>query len=188
MGLPKWLKQMVNPNLVLSQSRSSHRRCSMKLGETSNFIKKILSHWCFPVNFAKILRTTFLQNTSGWLLLKILISIKAHVLHNVSKIFLCWINSTEEPSSENEEIFGYFVKCVFILGKSRIFNKFFKFQSNWILCQNYQTTVTLELPFVKHVKDILKLPPNMTSFSKLKDLRKFQLTNKVCNVSDSQKN
>ena len=188
MGLPKWLKQMVNPNLVLSQSRSSHRRCSMKLGETSNFIKKNTLALVLSCEFRENFKNNFFTEHLGWLLLKILISIKAHVLHNVSKIFLCWINSTEEPSSENEEIFGYFVKCVFILGKSRIFNKVFKFQSNWILCQNYQTTVTLELPFVKHVKDILKLPPNMTSFSKLKDLRKFQLTNKVCNVSDSQKN
>ena len=30
-----------------------------------NFIKKKLWHRCFSVNFAKILRTPFLQNTSG---------------------------------------------------------------------------------------------------------------------------
>ena len=29
-----------------------------------NFIKKRLEHRCFPVKFAKFLRTTFLQNTS----------------------------------------------------------------------------------------------------------------------------
>ena len=34
-----------------------------------NFIKKRLWHRCFPVNFAKFLRTSFLQNTSGRLLL-----------------------------------------------------------------------------------------------------------------------
>ena len=33
------------------------------------FIKKRLWHSCFPVNFAKFLRTTFLPNTSGRLLL-----------------------------------------------------------------------------------------------------------------------
>ena len=32
-----------------------------------NFIKMRLWHWCFHVNFAKFLRTPFLQNTSGWL-------------------------------------------------------------------------------------------------------------------------
>ena len=32
------------------------------------FLKKRLRHRCFPVNFVKILRTPFLQNTSEWLL------------------------------------------------------------------------------------------------------------------------
>ena len=32
--------------------------------------KKRLWHRCFPVNFVKFPRTPFLQNTSGWLLLK----------------------------------------------------------------------------------------------------------------------
>ena len=32
-------------------------------------LKKRLWHRCFPVNFVKFLRTPFLQNTSGWLLL-----------------------------------------------------------------------------------------------------------------------
>ena len=35
------------------------------------FIKKILWHSCFLVNFAKFLSTTFSQNTSGWLLLAV---------------------------------------------------------------------------------------------------------------------
>ena len=38
-------------------------------------LKKRLQHMCFPVNLAKFLRTTFLQNTSGRLLLNGLISI-----------------------------------------------------------------------------------------------------------------
>ena len=33
--------------------------------QACNFIKKILQERCFPVNFARILRTAFLQNTSG---------------------------------------------------------------------------------------------------------------------------
>ena len=32
-------------------------------------LKKRLRHRCFPLNFVKLLRTLFLQNTSGWLLL-----------------------------------------------------------------------------------------------------------------------
>ena len=71
--------------------RSNHRRCSVKKDvlrnfakftekhlcqglfmsepKDCNFITKILWHRCFPVNFAKFLRTPFLQNTSGRLLL-----------------------------------------------------------------------------------------------------------------------
>ena len=33
------------------------------------FLKNILWYRCFPVNFAKYLRTSFWQNSSGWLLL-----------------------------------------------------------------------------------------------------------------------
>ena len=74
--------------------RSSHQRCSIKKGVLRNFakftgkhmcqslffnkvaglrpatlLKKRLWHRCFPVNFAIFLRTPFLQNTSGRLLL-----------------------------------------------------------------------------------------------------------------------
>ena len=35
----------------------------------ATLLKKNLCHKCFPVNFAKILRTPFLYNTSGRLLL-----------------------------------------------------------------------------------------------------------------------
>ena len=77
------------------KNRSSNQRCSFKNGVLRNFTKfagkdlcqslffnkvvglspatllnKRLWHKCFPVNFAKFLRTTFLQNTSGRLLLK----------------------------------------------------------------------------------------------------------------------
>ena len=38
----------------------------------ATLLKKRLWHRCFPVNFAKFLRTPFLQNTSGRLLLTVL--------------------------------------------------------------------------------------------------------------------
>ena len=75
--------------------RSSHQRCSIKkyvLRNLTKFIKKYLCqslfinkvaglrpvtllkkslwHSCFPVNFAKFLRTSFLQNTFRQLLLE----------------------------------------------------------------------------------------------------------------------
>ena len=37
---------------------------------SKRLLKKILWHRCFPVNFSKFLRTPFLQNTSGRLLLQ----------------------------------------------------------------------------------------------------------------------
>lgn len=69
--------------------RSSQRRCSIGKGAFRNFvkliekhlyqtlffpgacifIKKRLWHWCFPVNFKKLLRRPFLRNTPGRLLL-----------------------------------------------------------------------------------------------------------------------
>ena len=53
--------------------RNVHRKTSVlesfcsKYGELKacNFIKKRLQHRCFPVKFAKFLRTPFLQNISG---------------------------------------------------------------------------------------------------------------------------
>ena len=80
-----WLKKS-------DYSRSSQRRCSLWKDALRNFtkfrvlrqslffnkvpglrpatlLKKILWRRCFPVNFVKFLRTPFLQNTSGRLLL-----------------------------------------------------------------------------------------------------------------------
>ena len=39
--------------------------------EACNFIKKGVWHGCFPMNFAKVLRTPFSQNLSGRLLLRV---------------------------------------------------------------------------------------------------------------------
>ena len=62
-----------------STHRSSHRKCSMIKDNLENFTKLtgkhlfqslfLIWHRCFPVRFAKFSRTSFLQNTSGRLLL-----------------------------------------------------------------------------------------------------------------------
>ena len=79
--------------ILISHSRISHQRCSVRIGVLRNFTKftgkhlcqsiflnkvaglrpvtlskKRLWHRCFPVNFAKFLRAPFLQNTFGRLL------------------------------------------------------------------------------------------------------------------------
>ena len=43
--------------------------------QVCNFIKKRLQHWCFSMKFAKSLRASFLQNTSGGCFWKYLITL-----------------------------------------------------------------------------------------------------------------
>ena len=50
----------------------------------ATLLKKRLRYRCFPVNFAKFLSTSFLQNTSGWLLLYVL----EKVIHLIFCIFV----------------------------------------------------------------------------------------------------
>ena len=78
--------------IICFSKRNNHRRCSMKKGVLRNFnrpaatlLKKRLWHRCFPVNFARFLRTPFLQKTSGrQLLFK---SSKFNLTYNVNNIF-----------------------------------------------------------------------------------------------------
>ena len=51
-------------------NRDSHRRFSIKRGvlQACNFIQKRLKHRCFPLNFAKFLRTLILKNICEQLL------------------------------------------------------------------------------------------------------------------------
>ena len=59
--------------------------------QPATLLKKSLWHRCFPVNFAKFLRTPFLQNTSGWLLLQ-LISLRCPQKFIIIQVFLCEYN------------------------------------------------------------------------------------------------
>ena len=51
----------------------------------ATLLKKRLSHWCFPVNFAKFLRTTFLQDISRHLLLNLLLLLRIFLFSDVLK-------------------------------------------------------------------------------------------------------
>ena len=87
-------KKKKNFSYIKTCTRSSHQRCSIKNSVLRNFtkftgkhlrqslffnkvvglrlatlLKKRLWHRCFPLNFAKFLRISFLQDTSGRLLL-----------------------------------------------------------------------------------------------------------------------
>ena len=59
--LSRFLTQIIFWTVIRFHYRSSRRPATL--------LKKRLWHSCFPVNFAKFLRTPFLQNTSGRLLL-----------------------------------------------------------------------------------------------------------------------
>ena len=76
----------MNHRDLLGLFSSSHRRCSVKkkiqnfanftgkhrcwsLTQACNFIKKKLQQWCFPVKFAKVLRTSIFKNNCERLLL-----------------------------------------------------------------------------------------------------------------------
>ena len=84
----KILQLFYDKNIMFVRKSSSHRRCSVRKGVLINYTKFRRKHlcqslrpatilkkrgWCscFRVIFAKFLRTTFLQNTSGRLLLNL---------------------------------------------------------------------------------------------------------------------
>ena len=125
----------INWEHCAGMGRSSHRRCSVKISVLRNFskftgkhlcqrlffnkvaglgpptlLKKSLWHRCFPVNFAKFLRTTFLQNTSGQLLLNVLLTYLAMVRMNIEEFisFFCsefFSSANQTKRSSRPEVF-----------------------------------------------------------------------------------
>ena len=63
------------------------QRCSIKGVRPATLLKKRLWHRCFPVNFAKFLRTSFIIDHLWWLLLSLYIN--------------CWITSRQENFNED---------------------------------------------------------------------------------------
>ena len=68
--------------------------------ETCNFIKKIIWHRDFPVNFAKFLRTPFLTEHLQWLLL--------HVLDNIIFFFHNFDKQGKTSSNYNARVSSNF--------------------------------------------------------------------------------
>ena len=69
----------------------------------ATLLKKRLWHKCFPVNFAKFLRTPFLQNSSGRLLLKIghTVLLIGVLKKNCSEQCCKFYKKTHQPFCEN---------------------------------------------------------------------------------------
>ena len=93
------LKEVRKPSLTIKgitnawskSSRSSRPELFCKKGvpRHATLLKKSLWHRCFPVNFQKFLRTPFLQNTSGRLLLND--NIKRYSKKWMLSLMMCWI-------------------------------------------------------------------------------------------------
>ena len=109
-------------------NRIRHRRCSVKkvfleISQNSqentcdrvsfliklhatllkNLLKKRLSHRCFPVNFAKFLRTPFPQNISRQLLCKLLCNFNITLRLGCSPVNLLHIIRTRFPMNTSGE-------------------------------------------------------------------------------------
>ena len=61
--------QSARVSFLIKLQALSFSRPSSNFLKPATLLKKRLWHRCFPVNFAKFLRTPFVQSTSGWLLL-----------------------------------------------------------------------------------------------------------------------
>ena len=72
-GLALSIYDILDLDLTNTQHTSSHQRCSLKKGVLKNYTNS-QENTCarVPVNFVKILKTPFLQNTSERLLLSAL--------------------------------------------------------------------------------------------------------------------
>ena len=98
--------------LILFMSlRSSHQRCSVKKGVLRNFakftgkhlcqaapatlLKKRLWRRCFPVNFAKFLRTPFFAEHLCWLLLSLILNFRKK-RSVISKILIFVVKSSKK--------------------------------------------------------------------------------------------
>ena len=131
--------------------RSSHQRCSMKKDVLRNFseftgkhlchslclglqlyLKKRLQHRCFLVKFEKFLRTPFLQNRSGRLLLYVYF-IMVNVLHLsifhrnfITRIWKNGILAASDYCLHNQLTFYNFIRLGESLNKEQVKVCFFQ--------------------------------------------------------------
>ena len=68
LNLQKQPQEVFCKNVFLNISQNSQESTSARV----SFLIRILWYRCFPVNFVKFLRTSFLQNTSGRLFLNLI--------------------------------------------------------------------------------------------------------------------
>ena len=120
-------------NVEAGNLRSSHLRCSVKKRVLRNFArpailsKKSLWYKRFPVKFAKFLRTPFLQNTFGQLLLN-KSSYPLNDLRNFNEIFRT--NVTNDNITSHEKL-RFTLSGKMLVQKNQIFESFFSKNIMW---------------------------------------------------------
>ena len=87
----------------MANSEAVVRRCSIKKAFLT-LLEKSLWHRCFPVNFAKFLRTPFLQNSSGGCFCKLQVNEKISFTHTPP----CILPSFSQNTSFSENIRIYY--------------------------------------------------------------------------------
>ena len=123
--------------------KSIHWRCSVKKvflknsqNSQENTCARVFQLWrrCFPVNFEKFLRTPFLQNTSGWLLLTIY-SQSITTLNN---------DNNARYITLQENIWQLWRRCVFCRGTTivSVFLKKLLHDLVWNFCENLDLVST----------------------------------------------
>ena len=72
-----FLRKRCSENMQQISRRTPVQKCDFNKVEKlqSNFIETTLRHGCSPVNLLYIFRTSFSKNTSGWLLLHIILNL-----------------------------------------------------------------------------------------------------------------
>ena len=91
----KWCTYLLISNLSRTEKQWVYDT-KLKQPQACNFNKKRLWYSCFPVNFANLLRTPFLQNTSRRLLLTIR---EGTVLRLAKKMSSRWIFQSKKKKS-----------------------------------------------------------------------------------------
>ena len=145
--------------------RSSHRRCFVKNGVLRNLcqslfinkvaglrpaslLKKRLFCKCLPVNFAKFLRTSFLQNTFGRLLPHY--DPRINIILKMATIYLVYLKNKntytsdphlsgkksflihKKPLQNDKNAFYFILKSLFLLKTFEFLSWFFGQEEHWL--------------------------------------------------------
>ena len=111
-----------------------HSFHSFFFNKVAGLLKKRLRHWCFPANFAKFLRTHFLQNTFRRLLLYKNLS---QIINQSDPNLFRWFYNSQRSSCQEPKIF--IVLSVMITLSVSINYVLFKIYKQKTVCDIFDT-------------------------------------------------